>query len=147
MRAAICAPALPHARVRDQASRMQNKVLPAAKPAIPAHLKNFNLRPPSSAQSAPSLRERRAPRDEREAKKMELERFHLLLLSLDMSLDKTPSSTVGSGGKRTERKEPLKGVFASSQEYVNTFGPLVMEEVRAAHEHERVACASACVIC
>ena len=125
---------------------MQNKVLPAAKPAIPAHLQNVNSRPPSSAQSASSFRERRAPRDEREAKKMELERFHSLLLSLDMSLDKTPSSTVGSGGKRTERKEPLKGVFASSQEYVNTFGPLVMEEVRAAHERARVACASACVV-
>ena len=124
---------------------MQNKVLPVAKPAMPANLLNVHSRTPSS-QSAPSLRERRAPRDEREAKKMELERFHSLLLSLDMSLDKTPSSTVGSGGKRTERKEPLKGVFASSQEYVNTFGPLVMEEVRAAHERARVARASACVV-
>ena len=65
---------------------------------------------------------------------MEQERFHALLLSLDVSLDKNSGNKSGCGGKKTERKEPLKGVFASSQEYVDTFGPLVMEEVRDARE-------------
>lgn len=57
---------------------------------------------------------------------MELERFHSLVLSLDMTLDTTK---MGVGGKKVEPKKALKGRFASNQDYTDTFGPLVMEEV------------------
>ena len=149
---ALYPPPPPH-RVCVQANRLQTKMQQGASLAArsaPARLQNRNPHArPSAAAAAPSAsssRERRAPRDEREAKKMEQERFHALLLSLDVSLDKNSGNKSGCGGKKTERKEPLKGVFASSQEYVDTFGPLVMEEVRDARKRARMACASACAL-
>jgi len=129
---------------------------------IPAHLQNRHTRPGASSAGASGgarpvprkpagaspahatsssgtaagavLRAERVPRDEREAKKMEMDQFHALLLSLDVTID---GSRKGGSGQK-EPKRALKGRFASNQDYVDTFGPLVMEEIRAELLQERV---------
>ena len=151
-----------------QASRLANKTAAAkaeaANPStqrIPTHLQNRHILPKSASSSRHSIPQRasgladgpthaavrggahtdadtrkdRVPRDEREAKRMEMDRFHTLLLSLDMSLDD------GKKDGNAPPKEPrwvLKGRFTSNQDYVDTFVPLVMEEIRADLLQERV---------
>ena len=151
----------------DEASRLQNKRARAANPAVPAvpsRLLHRNAHQPTGAAAASGVARQRTPpaetararaqhsagsgrlttglgslerepRDEREAKKMETERFHSLLLSLNMSLD---DSRKGSSNTGAATKTTLKGRFTSNQDYADTYGPLVLEEIRAEFLQERI---------
>jgi hypothetical protein len=83
--------------------------------------------------------QQRVPRDEREARKMEVDLFHKLVLSLDMSLAAPDAPrTATAHGRDDAAARVLKGQFVSSHDYVNVFGPLVLEEIRAELLQERM---------
>jgi hypothetical protein len=138
------APAIPrhllNQHVRQQASAPASRFVPSSSGACASASAPRKMPVPASASGRHSADGQAfaSDRDKREAKRTELEQFHSLLLSLDLSLE--DKNKAGANEKKAARQPSLalKGRFSSNQEYCDTYGPLVLEEIRAELLQERV---------